>query len=128
MTPENARRPSFHTASAASRRSEHAGATDMNVLIVDDEPLARLRLRSLLLGLPELDINIVGEAGDAHETLALLNATPVDAVLLDIRMPGLTPRHRSARPASRPTARWSTARQASPTTSSPPRRSARSPS
>ncbi len=63
----------------------------MNVLIVDDEPLARLRLRSLLHGLPELDVNIVGEAGDAHEALALLNATPVDAVLLDIRMPGLTP-------------------------------------
>ncbi|MDP2005083.1 MAG: LytTR family DNA-binding domain-containing protein [Rubrivivax sp.] len=63
----------------------------MNVLIVDDEPLARLRLRSLILGLPELDANVVGEAGDAQEALALLNTTPVDAVLLDIRMPGLTP-------------------------------------
>ncbi|MBA4175351.1 MAG: DNA-binding response regulator [Leptothrix sp. (in: Bacteria)] len=63
----------------------------MNVLIVDDEPLARLRLRSLLQGLPELDANVVGEAGDVHEALALLNHADVDAVLLDIRMPGMTP-------------------------------------
>lgn len=63
----------------------------MNVLIVDDEPLARLRLRSLLLALPEFDVNVVAEAGDAAEALALLNLHTVDAVLLDIRMPGLTP-------------------------------------
>ena len=63
----------------------------MNVLIVDDEPLARLRLRSLLLCLPEFDVNVVAEAGDAQEALVALHANPVDAVLLDIRMPGLTP-------------------------------------
>ena len=63
----------------------------MNVLIVDDEALARLRLRSLLQGLPEFDVNVVAEAGDAAEALAQLNQHPVDAVLLDIRMPGLTP-------------------------------------
>lgn len=63
----------------------------MNVLIVDDEPLARLRMRSLLSGLPEFDVNVVAEAGDAAEALALLNLHAVDAVLLDIRMPGLTP-------------------------------------
>ena len=44
------------------------------------------------------------------------------------RRPSSTPRPRSARPASRPTASWSTTRRASPTTSSTPRRSARSPS
>ena len=64
----------------------------MKLLIVDDEALARLRLRSLLDGLrdaaPELQIEIVGEAGDARSALALLQATAVDAVLLDIRMPG----------------------------------------
>lgn len=63
----------------------------MNVLIVDDEPLARLRLRALLQALPEFDVNVVGEAGDAHEALVLMSTQPVDAVLLDIRMPGLTP-------------------------------------
>ena len=32
----------------------------MNVLIVDDEDLARLRLRALLQALPEFDVNVVG--------------------------------------------------------------------
>jgi two-component system response regulator AlgR len=63
----------------------------MNVLIVDDEDLARLRLRALLQALPEFDVNVVGEAGDAAQALAQLNTHAVDAVLLDIRMPGLTP-------------------------------------
>ncbi|RVU44647.1 LytR/AlgR family response regulator transcription factor [Rubrivivax rivuli] len=63
----------------------------MNVLIVDDEDLARLRLRALLQALPEFDVNVVGEAGDAAQALAQLNTHMVDAVLLDIRMPGLTP-------------------------------------
>ena len=63
----------------------------MNVIIVDDEDLARLRLRALLQALPEFDVNVVGEAGDAAQALAQLNTHAVDAVLLDIRMPGLTP-------------------------------------
>ncbi len=60
----------------------------MRLAIVDDEPLARLRLRSLIESLPEAGLEIVGEAGDAAEAFALLQATPVDAVLLDIVMPG----------------------------------------
>jgi two-component system response regulator AlgR len=63
----------------------------MNILIVDDEHLARLRLRSLIEGLSDFDATVVGEAGDAHEALAMLERLDVDAVLLDIRMPGLTP-------------------------------------
>lgn len=63
----------------------------MNVVIVDDEALARLRLRSLIAALPELDAQVVGEAGDAQEALTLLAGAAVDVVLLDIRMPGLTP-------------------------------------
>jgi two-component system response regulator AlgR len=62
----------------------------MKLLLVDDEALARLRLRSLIESLPELEAQVVGEAGDARSALALLQATPADAVLLDIRMPGLT--------------------------------------
>jgi two-component system response regulator AlgR len=60
----------------------------MKLLIVDDEALARLRLRTLLQGLRELKTEVVGEAGNADEALALLQTTAVDAVLLDIRMPG----------------------------------------
>jgi two-component system response regulator AlgR len=62
----------------------------MKLLLVDDEALARLRLRSLIDSLPELAAEVVGEAGDARSALALLQTTPADAVLLDIRMPGMT--------------------------------------
>ncbi len=58
----------------------------MNVLIVDDEPLARARLRRLLDELPGHDC--VGEAADGDAALdACLRLSP-DVVLLDIRMPG----------------------------------------
>ena len=60
----------------------------MKVLIVDDEELARLRLRSLVESLPELDAQVIGEAGDADEALAMLREEFADVVLLDIRMPG----------------------------------------
>lgn len=60
----------------------------MRLIIVDDEPLARLRLRSLIEGLPEIDAQVVGEAGDTDQALALLQTVPADAVLLDIRLPG----------------------------------------
>ncbi len=60
----------------------------MRVLIVDDEELARLRLRTLINGLPELGAQVVGEAADADAALALLRATPADVLLLDIHMPG----------------------------------------
>jgi two-component system response regulator AlgR len=63
----------------------------LRVLIVDDEPLARLRLRTLLADLAVLDgfqTQVVGEAGDTDTALTLLQSAPVDALLLDIRMPG----------------------------------------
>ncbi len=59
------------------------------VLIVDDEALARLRLRSLIDGMPEAGAFIVGEASDAVEAMAWLQRGGVDALLLDIRMPGV---------------------------------------
>ena len=61
------------------------------VLIVDDEALARLRLRSLIDGMPEASAVVVGEASDAVEAMAWLNRGGVDALLLDIRMPGVHP-------------------------------------
>jgi two-component system response regulator AlgR len=61
----------------------------LQVLIVDDEELARLRLRSLLADCAAPAAEVVGEAGSAAEALHRLSATPVDLVLLDIRMPGL---------------------------------------
>ena len=59
----------------------------LRLMIVDDEPLARMRLRGLLADLA-LPVNVAGEAGSAAEALHLLSRGPVDAVLLDIHMPG----------------------------------------
>ena len=60
----------------------------MNVLIVDDEPLARERL-SRMVG--ELDGYRVLEpsASNGEEALTLIDSLKPDIVLLDIRMPGL---------------------------------------
>jgi len=59
----------------------------MNVLIVDDEPLGRTRLRRLLSALP--DIKVAGEADNGHQALAAVDSLQPDVVLMDIRMPGL---------------------------------------
>ena len=64
------------------------GSAALRVLIVDDEPLARQRLRSLLEASLEPQARVVGEAGDARQALALLVSTPCDLVLADIVMPG----------------------------------------
>lgn len=64
------------------------GPPPLAVLIVDDEPLARARLRTLVEGCAEPRAVVVGEAGDAAQALALLAGTPCDLVLLDIVMPG----------------------------------------
>ncbi len=59
----------------------------MKVLIVDDEPPARDRLRELLNRLA--DYEPCGEAGNGAEALRLAASTRPDIVLLDIQMPGL---------------------------------------
>jgi len=57
----------------------------MNILIVDDEPLARERLRSLI---DEFDEgHVIGEAANGKETLQQCERLQPDIVLLDIRMP-----------------------------------------
>ena len=60
----------------------------MRVLIVDDEPAARAKLRRLLAA--ETDVAELLEAPDAPAALALVHslAAPPDLALLDIEMPG----------------------------------------
>ena len=66
----------------------------MNILIVDDEALARSRLRTLLSDCAQADPAqriTVAEAANASETMAALGPTggrAFDLVLLDIHMPG----------------------------------------
>jgi len=62
-------------------------AVRLKVLIVDDEPPARERLRSLLSEIPE--VVVVGEAVSGAEALALAHDLSPDIVLLDVRMPGI---------------------------------------
>lgn len=59
----------------------------LRVLIVDDEPLARGKLKSLLA--KEADIEVVGEAGDGRTALDRIAETSPDLVFLDVQMPEL---------------------------------------
>lgn len=61
----------------------------LRVLIVDDESLARSRLRTLLGDCREPDAVVAGEAADSVQTLRLLAQQTFDLMLLDIRMPGM---------------------------------------
>jgi two-component system, LytTR family, response regulator AlgR len=60
----------------------------LRVLIVDDESLARLRLRQLVGECAEPRAVVAGEAPDAAQALAWLEAHDCDVLLLDVQMPG----------------------------------------
>jgi two-component system, LytTR family, response regulator len=62
--------------------------TTLRVLLVDDEPLARTRLRSLLA--VHSDVQIVGEAGDGEAAVKLVTDLAPDVLFLDVQMPGLS--------------------------------------
>ncbi|WP_433853595.1 LytR/AlgR family response regulator transcription factor [Stenotrophomonas nitritireducens] len=59
----------------------------MKVLIADDEPLARERLRVLLSA--HGDVSVVAESADGRTTLEACERERPDVVLLDIAMPGI---------------------------------------
>ena len=56
-------------------------------LIVDDEPLARERLRQLLAEQPEIEL--VGECADGREAVDAIQKQSPDLIFLDIQMPEL---------------------------------------
>lgn len=57
------------------------------VLIADDHALLRVAVRSMLAS--EEDLEVVGEAGDGEEALALCRKLRPDLVLMDVSMPGM---------------------------------------
>ena len=59
----------------------------IRTLIVDDEPLARDRLRQLLQN--ETEIEITGECADGREAVAAIRKKPPDLLFLDVQMPEL---------------------------------------
>ena len=81
----------------------------MKLLSVDDDPLARRRLATMLAA---ADVEVVGEAGTGREAVERADALDVDAVLMDIAMPvmdGLEAARHLARGERRPAVIFCTA-------------------
>jgi two-component system LytT family response regulator len=57
----------------------------IRTLIVDDEPVARRRIRRLLKSEP--DVEVVGECGDGREAIDTIRSLAPDLVFLDVQMP-----------------------------------------
>ena len=70
-----------HTAPRDQPRSR------VRILIVDDHVAMRVGLTSMLE--TERDFQVVGAAAGGREAIAVLEQTPVDILLLDLRMPGM---------------------------------------
>jgi two-component system, LytTR family, response regulator len=60
----------------------------IRTLVVDDEPLARQRIRDLLTEYP--DVQVIGECSDGEEAVEAILAEQPDLVFLDIQMPEMT--------------------------------------
>ena len=57
----------------------------IRVIIVDDEPLARRRIRDLLVAAP--DMEVVAECANGREAIAAIEASLPDLLFLDVQMP-----------------------------------------
>jgi len=60
----------------------------LRVLVVDDEPLARLRLRGLVSAIQEPRCEVVAEAATSAQAESWLRDHACDVILLDVQMPG----------------------------------------
>jgi len=64
-----------------------SGPAKIRVLLVDDHPVVREGVRSMIVGQPDMDV--VGEAESGHEALASYEKLRPDVVLLDLRLPDM---------------------------------------
>ncbi len=67
----------------------------MKIILADDEPLARSRLRRLLAEIPECQL--VAEATNGEDLLTAVREQQPDIVLIDIHMPGMDGLHAARR-------------------------------
>src|SRR5581483_3999568 len=66
------------------RRPAHVLVMTIRILL-DDQPMLRMGFRMVFDAQPDLEV--VGEAADGVDALAVLEHTPADVVLMDVRMP-----------------------------------------
>ncbi|KAF0214695.1 MAG: TRAP-type C4-dicarboxylate transporter periplasmic solute-binding [Ignavibacteria bacterium] len=62
--------------------------TVKKILIVDDHPLFRKGIKSVLA--EDTDVKVIGEAGNSEEAMKLIEKETVDIVILDLQMPGMS--------------------------------------
>ena len=88
-SPSRAAEPPSPPASprSGSPHRRRAAVSAVRLLIVDDHPVVRDGLRGMLAGDPTLEV--VGEAADGAEALAVVGSLGPDVILMDLRMPGL---------------------------------------
>jgi two-component system LytT family response regulator len=65
--------------------TDAAAQTPIRVLVVDDEPLARAKIRGMAAGDPE--IRVVGECTNGAEAIEAIQTMRPDLILLDVQMP-----------------------------------------
>src|SRR6202789_3697338 len=78
---------------AGSPTKEGPGATantgdNLRILLVDDHPVVRAGLASMLSTIPGL--TVCGAASTGEEALEMVDSEQPDVLLLDLRMPGMT--------------------------------------
>jgi CheY-like chemotaxis protein len=76
----------FLTAPPSRRLERNMQAVALAILLVEDDPLIRLNTAELLQDLG----HIVVEAGNAEDAMEALDAGPVDVIITDLGLPGLS--------------------------------------
>jgi CheY-like chemotaxis protein len=80
--------PGLTNIRTTSLKAHHREPSRIRILIVDDHPLVRDGLQTLLAAQP--DFVVVGAASDGVEALRMAAALEPDVLLLDMSMPGLS--------------------------------------